>query len=62
MGLFDRPPLEERIAARQRELGPLKHGRYFEHAPARFLFIAGLTMIVVSHFVALSLFFFLPDH
>jgi hypothetical protein len=62
MGLFNRPPLEERIAARQRELGPLKQGKYFEHAPARTLFIASLALIVVTHFAALSLYFFLPDH
>ncbi|MFD0854761.1 hypothetical protein ACFQ07_21155 [Actinomadura adrarensis] len=62
MGLFNRPPLEERIAQRQRELGPLEHGKYFEHAPARFLFTVCLSAIVVAHLVALSLFFFLPDH
>ncbi|GLZ03125.1 hypothetical protein Acsp03_05920 [Actinomadura sp. NBRC 104412] len=58
MGLFDRPPLEERIAARQRERGPLKPGRYFEHAPARALFAFGVAVVVISHAVALSLYFF----
>jgi hypothetical protein len=57
MSLFNRPPLEERIAARQRERGPLKSGKYFEHAPARALFIFGIAVVVISHAVALSMYF-----
>ncbi|GAA2402611.1 hypothetical protein GCM10010191_07670 [Actinomadura vinacea] len=62
MTLFDRPPLEERIAARQRERGPLKRGRYFEHGPAKMLFFFGLAVVVVSHLVALSMYFVAPGH
>jgi hypothetical protein len=60
--IFKRPPLEERIAARQRELGPLRPGRYFEHGPARALFTFGVAVVVVTHLVALSLYFVLPGH
>ena len=60
MSLFNRPPLEERIAARQRERGPLKRGRYFEHAPARMLFFFGIAVVVISHVVALSMYFVDP--
>ncbi|WP_433323757.1 hypothetical protein [Spirillospora sp. CA-294931] len=60
--IFKRPPIEERIAARQRERGPLKPVRHFEHAPARTLFYFGVAVVVISHFVALSMYFFLPGH
>jgi hypothetical protein len=60
MTLFDRPPLEERIAARQRERGPMKRGKYFEHPPARMLFVFGFVIIVLTHVVALSMYFFDP--
>jgi hypothetical protein len=59
---FDRPPLEERIAERQRERGPMKPGKYFEHSPARMLFTFGIAVVVISHFVALSMYFFDPGH
>jgi len=62
VSLFNRPPLEERIAARQRERGPLESGKYFEHAPARVLFFFGLAVVVISHLVALSMYFFDPGH
>lgn len=56
--MFGRPPIEERIAARQAELGPLKRGTYFEHAPAKMLFFFSLGVVVVTHLIALSLYFF----
>ncbi|TMQ90872.1 hypothetical protein ETD83_33530 [Actinomadura soli] len=56
--MFGRPPIEERIAARQRELGPLKPGKVFPHAPARMLFLVSIGIVVVTHFAALSLYFF----
>jgi hypothetical protein len=43
--------LEQRIAERQAGLPPLKRGRVFEHAPARFIFIMVLVMTVLSHLV-----------
>ncbi|GAA3938584.1 hypothetical protein GCM10023085_20010 [Actinomadura viridis] len=60
MNPFGRPPLEERIAARQRERGPMRRGRYFEHGPARMLFFFGLAVVVISHVVALSMYFVDP--
>ncbi|MFF5262333.1 hypothetical protein ACFY4C_25630 [Actinomadura viridis] len=60
MNPFDRPPLEERIAARQRERGPMRRGRYFEHGPAKMLFFFGLAVVVISHAVALSMYFVDP--
>lgn len=62
MSLFNRPPLEERIAARQRERGPMKRGKYFEHPPARMLFVFSIAVVVISHAVALSMFFFDTGH
>ncbi|MFC6886007.1 MULTISPECIES: hypothetical protein [Actinomadura] len=56
--MFNRPPLEERIAQRQRERGPLEHGKHFEHAPARMLFFFGIGVVVVTHLIALSMYFF----
>ncbi|MEU8802005.1 hypothetical protein [Spirillospora sp. NPDC048819] len=56
--MFGRPPIEERIAARQRERGPLKPGTVFPHGPAKMLFFFSLGVVVVTHLVALSLYFF----
>ena len=56
--MFGRPPIEERIAARQRERGPLKPGKVFPHAPAKALFFVSLGVVVLTHLVALSLYFF----
>jgi hypothetical protein len=51
--MLHRPPLEERIAARQRELAPLKSGKYVEHRPAALVFGFVLTFVVLTHIVAL---------
>ncbi|WP_225992796.1 hypothetical protein [Actinomadura rudentiformis] len=58
--IFNRPPLEERIAARQRERGPLMPGKYFEHSVARNLFIFGIAMVVFTHLAAFVMIFFEP--
>lgn len=58
--MFNRPPLEERIAARQRERGPLKPGKYFEHAPAKVLFFFGIGFVVLTHLIAFVMIFFEP--
>lgn len=50
--MFGRPPLEERIAARQRELGPLKPGRHFEHRPAAIVFFMLIACVVLTHVAA----------
>jgi uncharacterized membrane protein YdfJ with MMPL/SSD domain len=47
-----RPPLEERIAARQRERGPIKAGKHFEHRPAAIVFFAVIVCIVLTHIAA----------
>jgi hypothetical protein len=46
---------EERLAARQAELPPLKEGRVFEHGPAKFVFISLIFLVVVVHVGALIL-------
>ncbi|MCW2885571.1 MAG: hypothetical protein QOE54_3968 [Streptosporangiaceae bacterium] len=51
--MFNRPPLEERIAAHQRERAPLKSGKYVEHRPAALVFAFVLTFVVLTHIVAL---------
>jgi hypothetical protein len=48
-----RMTFEERLAARQAELGPLKEGKVFEHGPAKFLFITLIVLVVVVHVGAL---------
>lgn len=44
-----RMSFEERLAARQAELGPPKEGKVFEHGPAKFLFITLIVLVVVVH-------------
>ncbi|WP_242910120.1 hypothetical protein [Actinomadura terrae] len=56
--MFGRPPFEERLAARARERGPLKPGTVFPHAPAKMLFFFGFGVVVVTHLIALSMYFF----
>jgi hypothetical protein len=51
--MFNRPPLEERIAAHQRGRAPLKPGKYVEHRPAALVFTFVLVFVVVTHIVAL---------
>jgi len=60
--VFGRPPIEERIAARQLERGPLKPGTHFEHAPAKMLFFFGIGIVVVTHLIALSMYFVNSGH
>jgi hypothetical protein len=50
--IFKRPPLEERIAARQRELPPLKPGKHFEHRPAAIIFFALIVCVILTHVAA----------
>jgi hypothetical protein len=50
--IFKRPPIEERIAARQRELGPLEPGRHFEHRPAAIIFFGLIICVVLTHLAA----------
>ncbi|MFA1543169.1 hypothetical protein [Actinomadura monticuli] len=55
--MFGRPPIEERIAARQRELGELKRGTVFPHGPAKLLFFFSIGVVVITHIIALSMYF-----
>jgi hypothetical protein len=52
---------EEEIAARQRRRGPLKEGKTFEHGPAKFIFIALLAIVVVTHLIALAALAWTPN-
>jgi hypothetical protein len=52
--MFGRPPLEERIAARQRELGPLRStGKHFDHRPAALVFTWVIGVVLVTHVAAI---------
>jgi hypothetical protein len=55
-----RPSLEERIAQRQRERGPLKEGKYFEHRTAAIAFAGVLVCVVLTHIVAFVMIEYLP--
>ncbi len=55
-----RPPLEERIAQRQRERGPLPQGKYFEHRPAAIVFGSVIVCVVVTHLIAFLLIEYAP--
>jgi hypothetical protein len=58
--MFKRPPLEERIAARQKERGPLKEGKYFEHSTARIAFLGLIVCVIVTHILAFIMIEFAP--
>jgi hypothetical protein len=51
--MFHRPPLEERIAAHQRDRAPLKPGKHVEHRPAALVFSFVLVFVVLTHIVAI---------
>ncbi|WP_219461564.1 hypothetical protein [Nonomuraea rhizosphaerae] len=53
--MFHRKPLEERIAERQAQLRPLKEGKHFEHGPAKFVFVALIVVVVLTHTVGLAI-------
>jgi hypothetical protein len=59
--MFNRPPLEERIAAHQRGRGPLTSGKYVEHRPAALVFAFVLGFVVLTHIVALIILAVGPD-
>ncbi|GIH24877.1 hypothetical protein Aph01nite_31870 [Acrocarpospora phusangensis] len=48
-----RKSLEERIADRQARRPPMKEDKYFEHGPAKWLFIVFMVFVVVIHLVGL---------
>ena len=56
-----RNSLEEEIWARQRARGPLEEGETFEHGPAKFIFVALLVIVVVTHLIALAALAFTPS-
>ncbi|GAB2837442.1 hypothetical protein GCM10022221_41020 [Actinocorallia aurea] len=53
--MFHRRSLDEEIAFRQAKRPPLAEGKYFEHGPAKFIFISLITITLVAHLVALVL-------
>jgi len=57
--VFKRPPLEERIAARQRERGPLKQGKYFE-GPSGIVFFAVIGAVILTHIIAFIMIEYAP--
>ncbi|MGI8332006.1 hypothetical protein ACRYCC_18735 [Actinomadura scrupuli] len=59
--MFNRPPLEERIAAHQQGRAPLKSGKYVEHRPAALVFAFVLCFVVITHIVALVILAVGPD-
>jgi uncharacterized membrane protein YdfJ with MMPL/SSD domain len=58
---FRRPPLEERIAARQLERGVMKAGKHFEHRPAAIVFFAVIVCVVLTHIAAFIMIEMVPD-
>ncbi|MFC4061576.1 hypothetical protein ACFOWE_25025 [Planomonospora corallina] len=53
--MFHRKPIEERIAEREAGREPLKEGKYFEHGPAKFVFVFLMVFVVVGHIAGLLL-------
>ncbi|MBP2708172.1 hypothetical protein JOL79_30775 [Microbispora sp. RL4-1S] len=50
-----RKSLEERIADRVAKRPPLKEGKHFEHAPAKWLFVAVLGFAVLIHLIIVGI-------
>ncbi|MFF3669676.1 hypothetical protein [Microtetraspora malaysiensis] len=51
-----RKSLEERIAERQAQRPPLvEKGKYFEHGPAKFIFIFLVVFVILGHILGLVL-------
>ncbi|GAA3425924.1 hypothetical protein ACWDTT_30915 [Streptosporangium sandarakinum] len=53
--MFNRKPIEERIAERQAGRSELREGKYFEHGPARFVFLFVIIFVVLGHLGGLVL-------
>jgi hypothetical protein len=60
MVVFKRPPLEERIAARQRERGPMKPGKYFDQAPTAIVFFGVIGAVIITHIIAFIMIAYAP--
>ena len=58
--MFKRPPLEERIAARQRERGPMKPGKYFDQGPTAIVFFAVIGAVIITHIIAFIMIEYAP--
>ncbi|GAA0966850.1 hypothetical protein GCM10009555_009730 [Acrocarpospora macrocephala] len=46
--MFNRKPIEERIADRVAKRPPLKEGKHFEHKPALIVFLIVIGLVVVK--------------
>ncbi|WP_245658090.1 hypothetical protein [Microtetraspora malaysiensis] len=56
MAPLRRKSLEERIAERQAQRPPLvEKGKYFEHGPAKFIFIFLVVFVILGHILGLVL-------
>ncbi|ROO88301.1 hypothetical protein EDD29_5964 [Actinocorallia herbida] len=53
--MFHRRSLDEEIAYRQAKRPPLTEGKHFEHGPAKFVFVALISITLAAHLVALVL-------
>ncbi|MEV7011432.1 hypothetical protein [Streptosporangium sp. NPDC051022] len=51
--MFHGKPIEERIAERQAQRPSLREGKYFEHGPAKFIFIFVIVFVVIGHLAGL---------
>ena len=58
--MFHRRSLDEEIAYRQAKRAPLEEGKYFEHGPAKFIFVSLITITVLTHIAALVMLKFMP--
>ncbi|GAA0404895.1 hypothetical protein Acor_23500 [Acrocarpospora corrugata] len=46
--MFNRKPIEERIADRVAKRPPLKEGKHFEHKPALIVFLVVIGLVLVK--------------
>ncbi|MFJ2033119.1 hypothetical protein [Streptosporangium sp. NPDC087985] len=53
--MFNRKPIEERIAEREAQRPVLSEGKHFEHGPAKFIFIFVIVFVVIGHLAGLLL-------
>lgn len=53
--MFYKKSLEERIADRQAQRKPLAEGKTFEHAPAKFIFVSLIVVVVIMHVIGVAI-------
>ncbi|WP_433257048.1 hypothetical protein ACQPYK_19290 [Streptosporangium sp. CA-135522] len=60
--MFNRKPIEERIAEREAGRPSLAEGKHFEHGPAKFIFLFVIVFVVIGHLAGLLLLMALGLH